>query len=220
MVGDSLEEYYRARAPEYEQVYYRDDPARQAELSAESERLARLAAGKTVLELACGTGWWTKAMSADAARIVATDIAGETIALAREKTYGCEVEFLVADMFTHEFEREAFDLVVLRFWFSHHPRQDFAKLFDILTRPLRRGGLIWMMDNNPPAPGTGGLTHQTDKHGNNYKLRTLSNGQSYLVLKNYFSRNELEVILGERFDIRSLIHQPYYWSVVVAPKGT
>ena len=220
MVGDSLEEYYRARAPEYEQIYYRDHPARQAELAAEAERLAHLAAGKTVLELACGTGYWTKVMSATATRIVASDIAPEAIVEAQKKTYGCEVEFVAADMFTHAFDDRAFDLVALGFWFSHHPRQEYSRLFDLLTRPLKPRGLIWMTDNNPPAEGTGEESHEIDEHGNNYKLRSLSNGRTFLILKNYFSRNDLEEILESRFEIRSLVHNPYYWSAVVTPRGT
>lgn len=39
-------EYYRLRAPEYEQIYFRDDPRRRRELEAEAERLAELATGR------------------------------------------------------------------------------------------------------------------------------------------------------------------------------
>jgi ubiquinone/menaquinone biosynthesis C-methylase UbiE len=220
MAGDSLEEYYRARAPEYEQIYYRDNPDRRAELDAEAKLLAKLASGKTVLELACGTGYWTRVMSQTAARITASDIAPEALAEAQKKEYGCEVMFVQADMFDHSFGDSAFDLVALGFWFSHHPRQSYDQLFDVLTRPLKKGGLIWMIDNNPPAEGSGEVSFQTDEYGNNYKHRYLSDGRPFLILKNYFSHKELEETLGSRFVIRSLIHSEYYWSAVLGSSGT
>jgi len=220
MTGDSLEEYYRARAPEYEQIYYRDNPTRQAELAAEAKRLAELASGKTVLDLACGTGYWTRVMSQTAARITASDIAPEALIEARKKEYGCEISFVQADMFAHSFGDSSFNLVALGFWFSHHPRQRYDQLFDVLTRPLNKDGLIWMIDNNPPAEGSVEMSCQIDEFGNNYKHRYLSDGRSFVILKNYFSRKELETILGSRFRILSLMHEEYYWSAVLDLHGT
>ena len=46
MLGDNIEEYYRARAPEYEQIYYRDNPVRRGEIDAEAARLAELVVGE------------------------------------------------------------------------------------------------------------------------------------------------------------------------------
>ena len=220
MVGDSLEEYYRARAPEYEQIYYRDDPERQGELDAEAERLARLASGKVILELACGTGYWTRVMSQTARSITASDITPEAMIEAKKKEYRCPVDFVQANMFEHSFGGACFDLVALGFWFSHQPRQEYDRLYEIATRPLRKNGLIWMVDNNPPAEGSLETSHQVDSHGNNYKKRAVSDGRTFLVLKNYFSRAELEEIFSRRFEIRSLVHNRYYWSAVLALPGT
>jgi SAM-dependent methyltransferase len=215
MLGDDIEEYYRARAPEYEQIYYRDDPLRRAEIDAEAVRLAELAAGRTVLELACGTGYWTQIMSRTAKNIFASDIAAETLIEARKKEYFCPVEFKTADMFTDTFAEGAFDLVALGFWFSHQPRQEYERLFQILSRPLRSDGLIWMIDNNPPAEGPMVDPH-LDEYGNNYKQRSLSDGRSFLIVKNYFGQAELTDIFSRRLRVRSLIHNRYYWSVVLA----
>jgi len=220
MAGDSLEEYYRARAPEYEQIYYRDNPVRRAEIDAEAKRLAELVSGKSVLELACGTGYWTRVMSQTATRITASDIAPEALIEAKRKQYGCEVTIVEADMFAHDFGEILFDLVALGFWFSHHPRQEYDRLFDVLTRRLKKNGLIWMIDNNPPAEGSAEMSCHVDEFGNNYKHRYLSDGKPFVILKNYFSRNDLEEILGRRFDLCSLVYGQYYWSVVLQPSGT
>jgi len=218
MGGDNLEEYYRARAAEYEQIYYRDDPACQTELSREAKKLTRLVEGKKVLELACGSGYWTRIMSRTAASILASDIAPEMLAEAKKKAFGCEVSLLKSDMFDHSFGDGCFDIVALGFWFSHQPRQAYDQLFDLLVRPLKKNGLIWMIDNNPQAEAPLPTFSKTDAHGNNYKQRTLRNGETYLILKNYFDLLELKAIFSSRFDIPSLRCHTYYWSAVLKQK--
>jgi ubiquinone/menaquinone biosynthesis C-methylase UbiE len=50
-------DYYAARAPEYDSIYAK--PERQADLRLIEAWLAEQCAGKQVLEVACGTGYWT-----------------------------------------------------------------------------------------------------------------------------------------------------------------
>jgi len=63
--------YYSARAPEYDSIYLR--PERQADLRAVESWLAPRFAAEPVLEIACGTGYWTSFIASSAARIVALD---------------------------------------------------------------------------------------------------------------------------------------------------
>lgn len=216
-MGDrETEQYYNRRAPEYEQIYYRDDAERQQELADEADRLRELARDKRVVEFACGTGYWTKVMAETAKSIYASDLAPEMIAEAKRKAFGCPVSFTVADMKAAEIVRSAYDLVALGFWFSHEPRQHYAQLFDLLSAPLRDGGRIWMIDNNPPAEGK--EQHlRYDEFGNNFKNRFLDNGEKHVILKNYFTRDQLTELFEPRFTIESLIHQTYYWSAVLRP---
>lgn len=219
MSNDEMRQYYRDRAPEYEQIYYRDVPERQRELKEEADRLERLAEGKRVLELACGTGFWTQVMSRTASEIVALDVSREMIAEARKKNLSDSVRFMVSDLYDSPPESETFDIVALGFWFSHHPRQDFDQLFDVLNRGVKRNGLIWIIDNNPPAEGSINTSVRVDEHGNNYKRRKLDNGREFVILKNYFSRQELETLFGERFVVKNLVYGLYYWSAVLAPRN-
>ena len=81
----AIVDYYRARATEYEQIYYRDVPKRRQEIADHFEFVEELAVGKTVLELACGTGYWTQAAAKNAKEVIATDIAPEMIKEAQNK---------------------------------------------------------------------------------------------------------------------------------------
>ena len=66
-----LERYYDRRAAEYEKVY--DKPERQHELEWLRTRIPQLLADRTVLEVACGTGYWTPLIAARAESVVALE---------------------------------------------------------------------------------------------------------------------------------------------------
>ena len=90
---DKLAEYYAKRANEYERVYAK--PERQRDLAALKERVRRMLAGRRVLELACGTGYWTEVFAPVAKEVTALDVNEEVLAIARAKSYPPgRVEFL------------------------------------------------------------------------------------------------------------------------------
>src|SRR5687767_8959260 len=64
---DQLATYYAKRASEYERIY--DKPERQADLRALEARIRKMVAGRKVLELACGTGYWTDLIAPEAAQV-------------------------------------------------------------------------------------------------------------------------------------------------------
>ena len=208
--------YYRDRAAEYEQIYYRHKPDRRREIDDEVDRLKSYVSNRTVLELACGTGYWTERMAETAESITALDIWLEMIEEARNKKYRNPVDFVRADMEHLPVKAGLFDLVAVGFWFSHQPRQAYEDFFESLIYPLKKGGRVWMIDNNPPAEGRFKESVGIDEHGNNFKKRRLDNGQEYVILKNYFEERELREIFSSAFKIERLVYKKYYWSVLLA----
>jgi demethylmenaquinone methyltransferase/2-methoxy-6-polyprenyl-1,4-benzoquinol methylase len=93
----SLIDYYAKRANEYERIYQK--PERQEDLATIKKLCAQTLAGQTVLEVACGTGYWTQPVSQTAHSILATDVNEEVLEIARAKRYGCPVIFQRADAF-------------------------------------------------------------------------------------------------------------------------
>ena len=212
-------EYYKKRAPEYEQIYYRDIPDRRKEIDNEAAALEKLAVNHQVLDIACGTGYWTEVIARSAQSVVACDISKEMIAEAKKKKYVKPVSFLQSDLYNIPLKSQSFDLVTLGFWFSHHPREEYDKLFELIKSMLTYDGIIWMIDNNPPAEGSKLESTGTDEHNNNFKKRYLDNGEEYIIIKNYFSKDELTDIFSVQFNILRLRFNKYYWSVLLQPKS-
>jgi SAM-dependent methyltransferase len=215
--SDSIIRYYQQRAPEYEQIYYRDIPQKRKELAELAEDLRILAKDKIVLDLACGTGYWTEVISSTANYVVASDISSAMIEQASKKKYTCPVDFVRADLYSLPFPAGAFDLITLGFWFSHEPKQNYDSFCNMLIELAGEHGTIWMLDNNPPAEGPELQSVGTDEHGNNYKQRFLNSGKEFSILKNYFSESELINIFEKYYRIENLTNDECYWSVVLSP---
>ena len=64
-------DYYNKRLNEYEAIYLK--PERQADLRTLIAKLQNDVSSREVLELACGTGWWTQRLAGYAASWTATD---------------------------------------------------------------------------------------------------------------------------------------------------
>jgi demethylmenaquinone methyltransferase/2-methoxy-6-polyprenyl-1,4-benzoquinol methylase len=209
LASPELVEYYRRRAGEYEAIYAK--PERQADLAVLRKDVPQRLAGRRVLEIACGTGYWTALVAPLAASVVATDMAEEPMAIARTKAYPPgRVRFLVADAYKLGDDLGRFDAALAMFWWSHIPLTEIGKFLASLHRRLERGARVVMMDNLY-IDGSSTPIAERDAEGNTYQLRRLADGTENRVLKNFPSEGELRAALAPqaaRFSYRPL---EYYW---------
>ncbi len=111
----SLGDFYAERAFESDAVYR--EPGRQADLGRLRQLLPALVAGKRVLEVAAGTGYWTQLLATTAATIMATDPNAESIAIAAQRDYGqAPVSLRTADPYAAG--AGDYDLVFCAFWWA------------------------------------------------------------------------------------------------------
>src|ERR1700687_1968580 len=121
-----LEQYYAKRASQYEQVY--EKPERQHELEWLRGRIPELFRNRTVLEVACGTGYWTQFIARKAARVYACDINEAVLEIAREKPIAAgRVSFFKADAVTLEGVPGDCDAAFAGFWWSHVKKSELAQ---------------------------------------------------------------------------------------------
>lgn len=211
-----MEDYYRRRAKEYEEIYYRDDAVRQQEQREIATALKGTLRDRRVLEVACGTGYWTKFLSETAQSICATDVAQEVLEIAKRKKYGCPVFFCIEDAYNLSFEDSSFDGGLASFWFSHIPRKRIESFLKSFHRVLLGGSRVFIADN-VHVPGMGGQLVTIEGDENTYKLRRLKDGSEHLVLKNYFSLEELVKIFGRHvkgFGEENIVFGDCFWFLV------
>lgn len=204
-----MESYYRDRAATYERIYAK--PERQAELRVMEAALPPFFAGRRVLEVACGTGWWTLHGAQQAQRWLATDLNPETMAVARAKPMPSCVEFRAADAYTlAEVGDERFDAAFAGFWWSHVPRARLAGWLQTLHARLAPGARVMLLDNRY-VPGSSTPISHTDAQGDSWQQRPLDDGSVHPVLKNFPTRDEALAVLGPRARDAGWTAHPHYW---------
>jgi demethylmenaquinone methyltransferase/2-methoxy-6-polyprenyl-1,4-benzoquinol methylase len=202
--------YYAQRAAYYERVYFK--PERQAELRAMEAAMAEPFAGRRVLEVACGTGWWTPHGAAQAAHWLATDLNPETMAIAQRKPMPDVVEFRQVDAYTLAGLRgdERFDAAFAGCWWSHVPLSRLPHWLATLHERLQPGARVRVLDNTFVAQSSTPLSRR-DAEGNTYQQRTLDDGSTHEVLKNFPTREQAVAALGPRARDPRWTELRYFW---------
>lgn len=141
-----LEQYYAKRAREYEAIY--DKPERQRELEWLRTRVPELYRGRTVLEVACGTGYWTQHIARAAKRVYAGDINEAVLEIAREKPIPAgKATFVRADAVTLEGAPPGCNAAFAGFWWSHVPKSGVRQFVANLATRLEPGSVVAILDN-------------------------------------------------------------------------
>jgi demethylmenaquinone methyltransferase/2-methoxy-6-polyprenyl-1,4-benzoquinol methylase len=202
--------YYAGRALEYDRIYLK--PERRADLSAIEFWLPPKFAGARVLEVACGTGYWTQFIAPVASHILALDAAPETISIAKTRVPEGKVDFLVGDAYALTEHVGQFGAAFAGFWFSHIPKRRQREFLLGLAARLESGAKVVFLDNRYVEGSSSPVTSR-DAEGNTFQTRQLSDGSTHKVLKNFPSAAELlELVagLGER---PVLTTWQYYWAL-------
>jgi SAM-dependent methyltransferase len=209
LASAELIDYYRRRAGEYEAIYAK--PERQHDLARLRDRIPARLAGRRVLEIACGTGYWTQLAARTASSIVATDAAEEPMRIAQSKDYADRnVRFEVADAYALSPALGRFDGALAIFWWSHIPLSRIGAFLASLHARLEPGARVVLMDNTY-IDGSSTPIAERDAEGNTYQLRTLADGSEHRVLKNFPGEKGLRASLSGYSRSFSYEALEYYW---------
>ena len=198
--------YYEDRAPEYDDIWFRRGvydlgPQGNVRWFEETARLEaaldELDASGTVLELACGTGLFTRHLAPRADRLIAIDSAESVLAINRDRVGNPSVEYVHGDLFTWSPpEGVRFDLIVFAFLISHIPPARFEELWQRLATWLAPGGRAFFCDDISGAedrrsnPG-----RQSDDGPAFAHRRRLADGREYTIVKIFYRPEELTASL-------------------------
>lgn len=203
-----LTAYYAARALEYERIYAK--PERQADLARLRALIPEYFAGRNVLEIACGTGYWTQRIASVATKVTATDINPETLAVARAKALPAHVAFAVADVHDLPPQYTGFTGAFAGFWWSHMLRGDRRGFMECLHRALVPGAVVVALENRYVEGSSTPISH-VDEEGNSFQRRRLDDGSEHVVLKNFPSEAELRSDLSGIGSAVEYTALEYYW---------
>jgi SAM-dependent methyltransferase len=199
---ENQKRYYAERAPEYDDWWYRR--GRYA-VDAETERawrddiaevegvLERFGVHGAVVDLAAGTGNWTRKLAQLADRVVALDASPEALALNT-----APAEQRVVDLFAWKPD-EQFDLCFFSFWLSHVPEERFDAFWSTVRAALKPGGRVFLVDNTVGDPA------HARQSMRGIETRTVAGGRAFDIVKVRWTPDELArrvAPLGFELDLR------------------
>jgi demethylmenaquinone methyltransferase/2-methoxy-6-polyprenyl-1,4-benzoquinol methylase len=198
-------DYYRARAGEYDKWWLRqgrfdrgaEANARWFAETAQLERaLERFAPTGAVLELAGGTGLWTRRLAPYATSLTVVDAAPEVLAINRERVGDPAVRYLEADLFDFAPDPGAYDACVFSFWLSHVPADHFAAFWQMVGSALRPGGRVLFIDSARTERSTA-ADHQLPGQDEQTMTRRLDDGREFQIVKRFYDPPQLSAELAE-----------------------
>lgn len=215
-IESSMAAYYARRAEEYETIFQK--PERQNDLRALRTFVVETFAGRNVLEVACGTGYWTQALARSAASVTAVDLNDEVLEIARAKPGAREnVDFRREDAYALPSFPQLFTGGLAGFWWSHVPKARLRPFLTGLHRAFAPGATMVFLDN-AYVQGSSTPVSRRDADGNTYQRRTLSDGSTYEVLKNFPTEDELRQTLHGLASHVRVGFLPHYWVLTYVPK--
>ena len=183
--------YYRKMAQEYDETNGQTDDLQRAFARAR-ELPQHLGPVERVLELACGTGTWTRALLPLGRELTAIDASPEMLALARQKV-GNAVQFEQADLFEWQ-PWQQYDLVFFANWLSHVPPRRLDAFLGTVAHAVRPGGSVAIVDQYAPMPEDREISVQTEE-GAIYANRSLRDGQTFTIVKVFYDLPIIEHLL-------------------------
>ena len=170
--------YFDDRAPTYDDAYARtgvhdQGPAANErwwrELRALEAALARADLGGDVLELGCGTGYWTEQLASRARSVTALDGSEHMLREARRRMGDApNVAFERVDLLRAWTPTRTFDAVAAFFFVEHVPDARLDALLANIAAVLPVGGRLFIADGLPHEPST--ATEHHHAHEREYRM--------------------------------------------------
>ena len=195
---DEQIEYYRARAEEYDEWWFRTgrydrgEEQRQAwfgEVATVEAALQHAGPAGHILELACGTGLWTRHLVDRAESLTGVDASPEVLRLNADRVQSPRVEYVQTDLFQWR-PAKLYDFVFFGFWLSHVPEHRFEEFWRMVRSALRPGGQAFFVDNLFGQEQTATNHKDIDRLG--VVERKLNDGRTFNIVKIFYEPAALE----------------------------
>ena len=213
--------YYRKRAGEYDEWWFRTgrydhgpelNAAWHADVSAVERALCAFADARrpqNALELACGTGLFTRWLAPRVGTLLALDASPEVQAINRARVDADNVTYEIADLFAWE-PAGRYDLVFMSFWLSHVPDDRFDDFWRKVRASLADGGSAYVIDSGWDMTSTA-KNHATPDRQAGIAQRKLNDGSEYRIVKIFHEPDALAQRLASLGLASHIVHTPRYF---------
>ncbi|MGX4641867.1 class I SAM-dependent methyltransferase [Massilia sp. SYSU DXS3249] len=198
MNNQQVAKYYALLGEALEDKYL--EPDMDEDIDDMSIHLGNLLSGHTVLELGCGTGFWTEVAAESAASVLAVDINAGLVDIARERGMPeGKVSFRVADALDLPEDigtgSGKFTAVLVSFLWSHLNKKEQEQLLATLKKRLGKDVLLVILDDSF-VEGFSETIARTDADGTTYQILTTPEGERFELPKSYQSDSALRKRVG------------------------
>lgn len=209
MNNQQVAKYYALMGEALEDKYL--EPDMDEDIDDMSIHLGNVLAGHTVLELGCGTGFWTEVAAESAASVLAVDINASLVDIARERpmTEG-KVSFRVADALDLPEDIGKFSAVLVSFLWSHLNKKEQEQMLATLRKRLGKDVLLVILDD-AFVEGFSETIARTDPDGTTYQILTTPEGERIEVAKSYQSDSALRKRLGTAVKEIKIERIEFFW---------
>jgi len=213
--------YYRKRAGEYDEWWFRTgrydhgpelNAAWHADVSAVERALCAFADARrpqNALELACGTGLFTRWLAPRVGTLLALDASPEVQAINHARVAADNVTYGIADLFAWE-PAGRYDLVFMSFWLSHVPDDRFDDFWRKVRAALADGGSAYVIDSGWDMTSTA-KNHATPDRQAGIAQRKLNDGSEYRIVKIFHEPDALAQRLASLGLASHIVHTPRYF---------
>jgi len=210
-IEKDIELYYADRAYEYNKTFLR--PERQKDIKKLQKMLKTLLNAHTVLEVACGTGYWTKTIASVSKFATAVDINENVLQIA--KSHGIlsdKVIFIQDDVFSLNKIKDNFSAGFAGSWWSHILKSKLKEFLTLFHSKLHSNALVVFLDNRRVKTSSLPIS-RIDSDGNTYQIRKLEDGREYEILKNFPTKKEIRETIGNKVKNLKIKFLTYFWIV-------
>jgi protein-L-isoaspartate O-methyltransferase len=202
---DDVSRYYAERAPVYDETAGYTDPQAELLRATIKARYQEMFRGHAVLEIACGTGYWTRTIAEVAESVLATDINPSLVAQARDRCRCLpNVTLQIADAYTLAGVPTGFSAAFGIWWWSHVPKERLPGFLRALHGKLQPGGFVLFVDQLPYT----GHVRRRDPQGNTIEQRSLPDGRLFEIVKNFPAEEDVRTVLAGIADNVEYIERP------------
>ena len=195
--------YYRARAAEYDEWFYRQGRYNRGkrenriwfkEIAQVRKAVRTLPKMSSILEPACGTGLWTPLLLKLGQKVTAVDASPEMLAIHRARLgLQAKIEYHSVDLFNWTPQRQ-WEMVFVSFWLSHVPGELINRFLDQLCSWVSPGGYLFLLDSRYDPLSTA-ADHRLGDLDATIRVRKLNDGREFRIMKVFHSPEKLDSLI-------------------------